>query len=97
LPSWNDTGPKKAIITFVERITKEGGPHFIPVSEHIATFCGEWHALGPAAETAMIYATHVALRAENPEFHLFVLPIWNMRLVHENAVHVYTVKGANIG
>ena len=24
LPSWNDTAPKKAIIAFVERVTKEG-------------------------------------------------------------------------
>jgi hypothetical protein len=27
LPSWNDTGPKKAIITFVERVTTQGSPH----------------------------------------------------------------------
>ena len=38
LPSWNDTGPKKAIITFVEKMTKEGSPDFVPVAERIATF-----------------------------------------------------------
>jgi phosphoglycolate phosphatase-like HAD superfamily hydrolase len=38
LPSWNDTAPKKAIVAFVERATKEGGPDFVPVSERIATF-----------------------------------------------------------
>jgi phosphoglycolate phosphatase-like HAD superfamily hydrolase len=38
LPSWNDTRAKKAIIDFVERVTKDGGPDFIPVSERIATF-----------------------------------------------------------
>jgi hypothetical protein len=32
LPSWNDTGPKKAILAFVERVTKDGGPDFVPVS-----------------------------------------------------------------
>jgi phosphoglycolate phosphatase-like HAD superfamily hydrolase len=38
LPSWNDTGPKKAITAFVERVIKEGGSDFIPVNERIATF-----------------------------------------------------------
>ncbi|MBL8877327.1 MAG: haloacid dehalogenase-like hydrolase [Phycisphaerae bacterium] len=38
LPSWNDTAPKKAIIAFVERITKEGSPEFVPPEERIATF-----------------------------------------------------------
>jgi hypothetical protein len=38
LPSWNDTAPKKAIIAFVERVTKEGSPEFVPAPERIATF-----------------------------------------------------------
>jgi phosphoglycolate phosphatase-like HAD superfamily hydrolase len=38
LPSWNDTGPKKAILTFVERVTKQGSPDFVPEAERIATF-----------------------------------------------------------
>src|SRR5262249_29179813 len=38
LPSWNDTAPKKAIIAFVERVTKPGSPDFVPVPERIATF-----------------------------------------------------------
>ena len=38
LPSWNDTAPKKAIIEFVEKVTKEGGADFVPPSERIATF-----------------------------------------------------------
>jgi phosphoserine phosphatase len=38
LPSWNDTGPKKAIVAFVEKVTKEGAPDFVPVPERIATF-----------------------------------------------------------
>jgi len=38
LPSWNDTGPKKAIVAFVERVTKEGSPDFVPVPERVATF-----------------------------------------------------------
>ena len=38
LPSWNDTAPKKAIITFVGKVAKEGSPDFVPPAERIATF-----------------------------------------------------------
>jgi phosphoserine phosphatase len=38
LPSWNDTAPKKAIMAFVERVTKQGSPDFVPPAERIATF-----------------------------------------------------------
>jgi phosphoglycolate phosphatase-like HAD superfamily hydrolase len=38
LPSWNDTAPKKGIIAFVENVTKEGSPDFVPVPSRIATF-----------------------------------------------------------
>ena len=38
LPSWNDTTPKQAIIAFVEKVTKEGSPDFVPAPERIATF-----------------------------------------------------------
>jgi hypothetical protein len=38
LPSWNDTAPKKAIVAFVERVTRQGSPDFVPAAERIATF-----------------------------------------------------------
>ncbi len=38
LPSWNDSSPKQAIIAFVEKVTREGSPDFVPVPERIATF-----------------------------------------------------------
>jgi phosphoglycolate phosphatase-like HAD superfamily hydrolase len=38
LPSWNDTAAKKAIMAFVERVTKQGSPDFVPPAERIATF-----------------------------------------------------------
>jgi phosphoserine phosphatase len=38
LPSWNDTGPKQAIIAFVDKVTKEGTPEFVPPTERIAVF-----------------------------------------------------------
>jgi hypothetical protein len=38
LPAWNDTGSKKAIFNFVERVTKQGSPDFVPEGDRIATF-----------------------------------------------------------
>src|SRR5262249_11254072 len=38
LPSWNAGPPKKAIIDFVGRVTRQGGPDFVPIPERIATF-----------------------------------------------------------
>jgi haloacid dehalogenase-like hydrolase len=38
LPSWNDDRAKQRIVEFVDRVTKEGGPDFVPVAERIATF-----------------------------------------------------------
>jgi phosphoglycolate phosphatase-like HAD superfamily hydrolase len=38
LPSWNDTTSKKAIVAFVEKVTKEGSPDFVKPEERIATF-----------------------------------------------------------
>lgn len=38
LPSWNDGKAKQSIISFVEKVTKENSPEFVPVPERIATF-----------------------------------------------------------
>jgi hypothetical protein len=38
LPSWNDGKARQSIVTFVERVTKEGTPHFVPAAERIAVF-----------------------------------------------------------
>ncbi|MDB5549341.1 MAG: nonspecific acid phosphatase precursor [Tardiphaga sp.] len=38
LPSWRDTASKKAIVTFVERVTTQGSPDLVPQAERIATF-----------------------------------------------------------
>ena len=38
LPSWNDGPTKQSIFSFVEKVTKEGSPSFVPVAERIATF-----------------------------------------------------------
>jgi phosphoserine phosphatase len=38
LPSWNATAPKKAIVAFVEKVTRQGSPDFVPAPERIAVF-----------------------------------------------------------
>lgn len=38
LPSWNETASKRAIIQFVEKVTTEGSPDFVPLPDRIATF-----------------------------------------------------------
>src|SRR6476619_8113791 len=38
LASWNDTASKSAIISFIQKVTKEGSPDFVPPAERIATF-----------------------------------------------------------
>ena len=38
LASWHDTPTRAAIVDFVERVTTEGGPDYVPPSERIAVF-----------------------------------------------------------
>ena len=38
LPAWHDTGSKQAIVAFVQKVTREGSPEFVPGPERIAVF-----------------------------------------------------------
>lgn len=38
LPSWNNTPARQAIVDFVERVTGEGGPGYVPPADRIAVF-----------------------------------------------------------
>jgi haloacid dehalogenase-like hydrolase len=38
LPSWNDTGPRQAIIAFITKVTKDGSAEFMPPAERVAVF-----------------------------------------------------------
>ncbi|MFQ5345265.1 MAG: HAD family hydrolase [Mariprofundus sp.] len=38
LPSWNQGAAKQAIIQFVREVTKQGGEHYVPPAERVATF-----------------------------------------------------------
>ena len=38
LPSWNDGTTKRAIVAFVARVARQGGPDLMPTAERIAVF-----------------------------------------------------------
>jgi haloacid dehalogenase-like hydrolase len=38
LPSWNSGATKQSIVDFVDAVTREGSPDFVPVPQRIATF-----------------------------------------------------------
>src|SRR5882757_1501816 len=38
LESWNEGTAKSAIVDFVARVTRQGGPDFVPPAERVATF-----------------------------------------------------------
>jgi hypothetical protein len=38
LPSWNEKQAKRAIVDFVQRVTSDGGPDFVPLQKRIAVF-----------------------------------------------------------
>ncbi len=72
LPSWNDTAPKKAIVAFVEKVTREGSPDFVSVPERVATFDndGTLWAEKPVPFQALFAFDRVKVLApEHPEWN----------------------------
>ncbi len=71
LPSWNDTAPKKAIVAFVEEVTRPGSPNFVPVEERIATFDNDgtlWSEQPMVFQGYFISDRIKALAQEHPEW-----------------------------
>ena len=71
LPSWNDTAPKKAIVAFVEEVTKPGSPSFVPVEERIATFDNDgtlWTEQPVVFQGYFIFDRIKALAPQHPEW-----------------------------
>lgn len=71
LPSWNDGGSRSAILAFVERVTREGSPDFVPAAERIAVFDndGTLWCEQPMYVQAMFILDRVrAGAAEHPEW-----------------------------
>src|SRR5262245_36217788 len=71
LPSWNDTPAKKAILDFVARVTKEGGPDFVPAAERIATFDNDgtlWCEMPMYVQVVFAIDRVKALADKNPDW-----------------------------
>jgi phosphoglycolate phosphatase-like HAD superfamily hydrolase len=71
LPSWSDGPAKKSIVTFVEKITKEGSPDFVPVSERIAVFDNDgtlWSEQPMYVQAFFVFDRIKALAPEHPEW-----------------------------
>jgi phosphoglycolate phosphatase-like HAD superfamily hydrolase len=71
LPSWNDTATKKTIITFVEEVTREGSPAFVPQAERIATFDNDgtlWPEQPMYFPQAFTFERIKALAPQHPEW-----------------------------
>jgi phosphoglycolate phosphatase-like HAD superfamily hydrolase len=70
LPSWNEGAAKTAIISFVERVTKEGSADFVPVPERIAVFDNDgtlWPENPMPFQAAFAFDEVKRLVAEKPE------------------------------
>lgn len=71
LPSWSDTLPKKAIVDFVARVTKEGSPDFVKPEDRIATFDNDgtlWVEQPIYTQVAFAIDEVIALAASHPEW-----------------------------
>jgi phosphoserine phosphatase len=71
LPSWSDTAPKKAIITFVENVTKKKSPAFVPAPERIATFDNDgtlWVEQPMYIQAMFVFDRIEALAPQHPEW-----------------------------
>ena len=71
LPSWNEGAAKKSIVDFVARVTREGGPDFVPPSERIATFDNDgtlWSEKPVPFQVMFAFDRVKALAAQHPEW-----------------------------
>ena len=71
LRSWNDGAAKRAIIAFVERVTTQGGPDYVPVPERIATFDNDgtlWSEKPVPFQVMFAFDRVKALAPKHPEW-----------------------------
>ncbi len=71
LPSWNDGATREALVSFVEDVTTEGGPHYVPPAERIAVFDNDgtlWSEQPIYVQLAFVADRVKALASEHPEW-----------------------------
>ena len=71
LLSWNEGAAKKSIVDFVARVTREGGPDFVPPAERIATFDNDgtlWSEKPVPFQVVFAFDRVKALAPQHPEW-----------------------------
>src|ERR1700760_765436 len=71
LPSWNDSASKKAITDFVARVSKTGGPDFVPADERISTCDNDgtlWNEQPMYVELAFTFQQIMKMAPQHPEW-----------------------------
>ncbi len=71
LPSWNEGDTKNAIMGYVDKVTTEGSPNFIPIADRIATFDNDgnlWSEQPAYFQLFFAIDRIKALASEHPEW-----------------------------
>lgn len=71
LPSWNDGRTRQAILDFVAKVTREGGPDFVKPAERIATFDNDgtlWAEQPVYFQLQFAFDEVKRLAAQNPDW-----------------------------
>jgi hypothetical protein len=71
LPSWTDGVTKRSVVSFVERVTKEGSADFVPAPERIAVFDNDgtlWSEQPMYFQAFFIFDRVKALAPRHPEW-----------------------------
>jgi len=71
LPSWNDGTARRAVVAFVEGVTREGGPSYVPPAERIAVFDNDgclWSEQPMYFQAFFIFDRIQALAPQHPEW-----------------------------
>jgi phosphoserine phosphatase len=71
LPSWNEGATKQSITAFVRRVTTQGGAHFVPPEQRIATFDNDgtlWVEQPIYVQLAFVLDRVRALAPQNPDW-----------------------------
>lgn len=71
LSAWNEGAAKRSILAFVEKVTREGSPDFVPVAERVATFDNDgtlWAEQPMYFQAFFAFDRVKALAPEHPEW-----------------------------
>jgi hypothetical protein len=71
LPSWNEGPARRSIVAFVETVTRQGGPGYVPPAERIAVFDNDgclWSEQPMYFQAFFIFDRIKALAPQHPEW-----------------------------